>query len=379
LKPLRVGVVAGEASGDALAAGLMASLKTHYPAVEFIGIAGPKMREVGCKVLYDTDALAVMSIVEVIGHLPRILWMRCQVYRALRHSIDVFIGVDAPEFNLPLARKLRRCGIKTVQYNGPKIWAWRRGRVHKLVQAMDVVLTLLPFENQHYSNHPIKAVYVGHPLADQIPLEPDQVQARQTLKLALEQPILAVLPGSRAQEVQALGPIFLETVDRLQAQIPGLLCLVPVLNEQREQQFQQLLSHYGKALPIQLVRGQSQQIMAAADVVLLASGTATLEAMLLKKPMVVAYRLAWLSYWIIKSLTRCRFIALPNLLADQALVEEFIQARAVPPLLAAAIVEKFNNQALRQQLLARFSVLHQQLRCGAHTRAAEAVLELVHG
>lgn len=378
MKPLRIGIVAGENSGDILAAGLIEALKQHDPHIQFEGIAGPLMQQAGCQAIFPMEALAVMSLVEIIRHIPRLLYIRYRLYQHFSaNPPDVFIGVDAPEFNLSLEKKLRRHGIKTIHYNSPKIWAWRSWRVKKIAKAVDLMLTLLPFEKKFYDHNAVKACFVGHPLADIIPMQCNQQQARNELKLNLEQPILAVLPGSRAQEIQLLSQTFLETIELLSREIPNVQCIVPMINAKRRQEFEAFVQDYGRKLPITIIDQQSHQAMAAADVVLLASGTATLEAMLLKKPMVVAYRLAPLSYWVLKSLVTVKYIALPNLLADDAIVEEFIQARANPELLARAIAEKFLNQKNRQRIIEKFNLFHNQLKQNASEKAATAVLQLI--
>lgn len=375
MKPLHIGIVAGESSGDILGAGLIQALKAKYPQIRFSGIAGPKMQAAGCEAIYKSEDLAVMSLFEIIKHIPRLLKIRKNLATYfLKNRPDVFIGIDAPEFNLSLEKKLRKHGIKTIHYNSPKIWAWRSWRVKKIKKAVDLMLTLFPFEKKFYDAHNIKACFVGHPLADKIPLDPDQSQAREQLQCQ-NKSVLALLPGSRGQEVKYLTPIFLQTVDKLAEDIPNLLVLAPMVSAKRRAQFNEYLRAYGKSLPIQIV-DDSHLAMTAADVILLASGTATLEAMLHKKPMVVAYRLQPLSYFIIRAMVSVKYIALPNLLANEAVVEEFIQAKAEPTGLAQAVLEKFKHPQHDQQI-EKFTEIHHTLKKNASEKAAQAVLQLI--
>lgn len=375
-QPLKIALVAGEASGDILAAGLMQQLKQQYGAehLSFIGVGGPLMQAQGLNSYFPMERLAVMGLVEVLGRLPELLKRRKQLLADLLDAQpDVFIGIDAPDFNLDLELKLRQHGIKTVHYVSPSVWAWRQKRVLKIKQACDLMLCLLPFEARFYEEHQVPVRFVGHPLADSIALEHERNSARRQLNLDTDGQLVALLPGSRGGEVKRLGELFLQSAKLLHERNPQLSFVLPAANAQRKQQLEQLLAEFD-GLPVRLLDGQSQLALQACDAVLIASGTATLEAMLFKRPMVVAYRLAWLTYRILKLMVKSRYFALPNLLAGEALVPEFIQAAATPEHLAQAIEQQLADGS-RQT--ARFLELHQLMRRDASQQAAQAVLELV--
>ena len=375
---MRIGIVAGEASGDLLAADLMQAIRVRVPDVQFQGVAGPLMQAAGCQVLYPAEKLAVMGLVEVLGHLPELLRIR----RALRRHFlanppDLFIGVDAPDFNLALERRLKGAGIPTVHYVSPSVWAWRQYRVRKIARSIDLMLTLFPFEADFYRAHQVPVRFVGHPLADQIP---DRCQ-RRAVRLALKLPergrILALLPGSRRSEVSRLAEPFLRTALWLRRQLPDLQFIAPLATPATREQFEAVRRQVAPDLPVALLEGQSREAMCAADAVLLASGTAALECMLLKRPMVVAYRLAPLSYWLARRLLTVDRYSLPNHLAGRALVPEVIQDDISPERLGEPLLDYLRDPESSRDLVAVFGELHQQLRKDASSSAAEAVLELV--
>ncbi|MDT8384305.1 MAG: lipid-A-disaccharide synthase [Gammaproteobacteria bacterium] len=375
---MRIGIVAGEASGDLLAAGLISAIRQRYPDAVFEGIAGPQMMAAGASSLFPMDRLSVMGIVEVLGRYRELLGIRRQLANHFRkHPPDVFIGVDAPDFTLGLEKQLRQAGIKTVHYVSPSVWAWRQGRVKKIARSTDLMLTLFPFEAEFYRQHQVPVKFVGHPLADTIPLQVDRSTARKALGLSMERTILAMLPGSRSNELHYLAPSFIETVRWLRQRYPALQVVVPLANEVRRAQFEQAMAQATDAPEMTLIDGQSREVMAAADVVLLASGTAALEAMLLKRPMVVAYRLSPLTYWLARWLVKVENVSLPNLLANETLVPEFIQHEATPERLGQAVLNFLENAQLSEAVNQRFNEIHQSLRQDASQHAADAVLALI--
>ncbi|GGO72117.1 lipid-A-disaccharide synthase [Bowmanella pacifica] len=374
--PLRVGIVAGEASGDILGAGLIKALKARYPNIVFEGIAGPRMQAQGCQSLFDMEELSVMGLVEVLSRIRRLLHIRKSVAEHfIANPPDLFVGIDAPDFNLGLEKRLKTAGIKTVQYVSPTIWAWREKRVFKVAEATNMVLSLLPFEKAFYDKHQVPCTFVGHTLADTIPVEPDTAGARARLGLAADDKVLALLPGSRGGEVKLLLAPFVDTAARLQQVLPELKVLLPAANARRRQQIETYLAGTDSRVNIQIVDGQSRDVMSAANAILLASGTATLEAMLCKKPMLVAYRFNWLTYQIAKRMVKARFFSLPNLLAGEALVPELLQDEVEPDRMADILLPLLKQGA--PDLQARFSALHQQLRLNADERAADAIMSLI--
>lgn len=376
--PLRIGIVVGETSGDLLAADLCKELKRRQIPFSVSGIAGPELQQQGVRSLFPMERLSVMGLGEILKQLPQLLRCRREITEYfIAHPPDIFIGVDAPEFNLDLEKKLKKHGIRTLHYVSPSVWAWRRWRLKKIAKAVDLMLCLFPFEKCFYEEHDIPVQFVGHPSADEIPCTIDSLAARKTLGLPESAAIIAILPGSRRNEINYLGELFLKTAQRCYQQNPKLVFVVAMVNQEREQQFLQLAKQITPNLPLQLVRGQSRQVMTAANVVLLASGTATLEAMLLKKPMVVAYRMSKLSYWMAKLLIKVDYIALPNLLAKKLLVPEFIQEKANVDNLAQALLYYLNNADIVSKLEKEFLVLHQQLRCHASKQAVDAVLKIL--
>lgn len=376
-KPLRIGIIAGEASGDLLGAGLIEAIKQRFPDSQFQGIAGPAMIEHGAESLFPMDRLSVMGIVEVLGRYRELLGIRRQLAAHFKQNPpDVFIGIDAPDFNLGLEQQLRNAGIKTVHYVSPSVWAWRQRRVKKIAHSTDLMLTLFPFEERFYKEHGVPVSFVGHPLADEIPLETDTAAARQSLSLPADKEILALLPGSRSNELHYLAKPFIETVRWLRQHRPELEVVVPLANKNRRQQFEQAISSIDNAPSMKLVDGRSREVMAAADIVLLASGTAALEAMLLKRPMVVAYKLSPITYWIAKQMVKVDNVSLPNLLAGETLVPEFIQHEATPEIMGNAVLEYFNKPEITSNIHQRFNDIHKTLRQNASHKAADAISRL---
>ena len=371
-RPLRVALVAGEASGDILGSGLMQAIKQRYPDAEFIGVGGARMEAEGLNSYFPMERLAVMGLVEVLGRLFELLGRRRQLARDLiAAKPDVFIGIDAPDFNLGLELKLRRAGIKTVHYVSPSVWAWRQKRVLKIREACDLMLTLFPFEAQFYDAHQVPVRFVGHPLADVIPQQADRAAAREVLDLPHDEPVVALMPGSRGGEVARLGELFLDAAIRLRALRPGIRFLLPCATPERREQLEQMLVN--RDLPLTLLDGRSHEALAACDAVLIASGTATLEALLYKRPMVVAYRVAPLTYRILKRLVKSPYISLPNLLAERLLVPELIQDAATPEALAQAVAPLIDGGQVQTE---GFDVIHRALRRDASLSAADAVLKL---
>ena len=376
---MHIALVAGELSGDLLGAGLIAALKTHYPHARFSGIGGPGMIEQGLRSLVPLERLAVMGLVEVLRHLPELLRIRRRLYRELLADPPaVFIGIDAPDFNLGLERRLRICGVPTVHYVSPSVWAWRPWRVRKIARSVDLMLTLLPFEAAFYQRHDVPVRYVGHPLADTIPPHNDPLLARQSLlAVPTEARIVALLPGSRRGEVGRLGPLLLDTAAWVWARRLEVHFLLPAATPELFETLESMRAERAPVLPLTLVQGRSREVMAAADVVLLASGTATLEAMLLKRPMVVAYRVAPVTAWIARQLLTVSHFALPNLLAGRALVPEFVQDAATVDNLGLAVLRWLDDAVARAELMVKFEALHAQLCCDASRQAAAAVTELL--
>ena len=371
-RTLRIALVAGEASGDILGAGLMQALKARHPQVEFIGVGGPRMEAEGLVSAFPMERLAVMGLVEVLGRLRELLARRKRLIRDLIEARpDVFIGIDAPDFNLTLELKLRQAGIRTVHYVSPSVWAWRQKRVLKIREACDLMLTLFPFEAQFYDEHQVPVRFVGHPLADAIPQQADRAAAREALDLPQDEPVVALMPGSRGGEVARLGELFLDAAIRLRALRPGIHFLLPCATPERREQLEQMLA--GRDLPLTLLNGRSHEALAACDAVLIASGTATLEALLYKRPMVVAYRVAPLTYRVLKRLVKSPYISLPNLLAERLLVPELIQDAATPEALAQAVAPLIDGGQVQTE---GFDLIHRALRRDASVSAADAVLKL---
>jgi len=373
-RPLRVALVAGEASGDLLGAGLMQALRAQHPRIEFMGVGGPRMEAEGLVSEFPMERLAVMGLVEVLGRLRELLGRRkALIAQLLEARPDVFIGIDAPDFVLEIEAQLHRAGIPAVHYVSPSVWAWRQKRVLKIRDGCDLMLTLFPFEARFYEEQQVPVRFVGHPLADTIPLQADRLAARQALGLPEEGQVVALLPGSRGGEVGRLGALFLDAAAKLQAVRPGVRFVLPCVNAARRAQVEQLLE--GRpALPLLLTDGRSHEVLAACDAVLIASGTATLETLLFKRPMVVAYRVAPLTYQILKRLVKSPYISLPNLLAGRKLVPELIQHAATPERLLAELLPLLEDP---QRQTDSFAAIHHSLRRDASVQAASAVLALL--
>jgi lipid-A-disaccharide synthase len=377
--PLRVGLVAGEASGDTLGAGLIHALRRLAPDTEFFGVAGPKMQSAGCEVWEPSESLAVMGLFDVLRELPRLLRLLARLRRNfIAARPDVFVGIDSPDTNLRLARGLRAAGIPTVQYVSPQVWAWRQGRVQGIHESVDLVLCLLPFEKRFYDEQRVRAEFVGHPLADTIPLAVDRSQARATLGLARDAQIVALLPGSRRGEVSRLAEDFARTAQWMAAQRPGLNFIAPMVNESVARIFAAALARVAPHVEVRLLEGQAQTALIAADVVLVASGTASLEAALCKRPMVVVYRLGAMTAWILRrlNLVKSKFFAQPNLLADRRVVGEYFQQEIVPESIGAELLMWLDDTPRREALEREFLGVHHTLKCDASARAAQAVFAL---
>jgi lipid-A-disaccharide synthase len=377
---LRVAMVAGESSGDALGAALIEALHARVPDLTVIGVAGPKMRAAGCEAIADAHELDVMGLAEVLPHLPRLLRLRARLVREIAaRAPDVFVGIDYQQFNLGLARRLKRHGLTTVQYVSPQVWAWRRGRVRTIGRAFDLVLCLLPFEPAFYREHAVAAQFVGHPLADQIPMQPDRAAARSALGIEAAATVLALLPGSRVGEVERLAPAFLRTAALLAARHPGLALIAPMATPAARQAFERALSRLPRTPALRLLDAQARTALMAADVALVASGTATLEALLCRCPMVVAYRFASVTAMLVRALrlVRVPYFSLPNWLAGEMLVPEFLQEDVLPERMAEALAGLLDNAPRRQYLLGRFEAIHASLRQQGAALAAEAVIQCV--
>jgi len=378
--PLRVGIVAGESSGDQLGAALIAALREHVPDLQCFGVAGPKMIAAGCEAWAGAEELAVMGLTEVVRHLPRLLRLRASLTdRFLAVRPDVFVGVDAPEFNLGLARRLHASGLTTVQYVSPQVWAWRQGRLRNIGRACDLVLCLLPFETTFYARHGVPATFVGHPLADQIPLDVDRAAARATIGLEPSATVVALLPGSRVGEVERLGADFLQAAAWLARRRPELRFIAPMATAGAREAFQSKQAEVPAAPEVLLLEGRAQQALAACDAAIVASGTATLETLLSRRPMVVAYRLGALTAFLLRRLrlVKVPYFSQPNLLVGRLLVPEFFQEQVTGAALGEALLGRLSDGAYLRELDAEFRKVHATLRGGAAARAAEAILTLL--
>jgi lipid-A-disaccharide synthase len=378
--PPVIAIVAGETSGDNLGAALITALRARLPEARIIGVAGPRMRAAGCEALADAEELAVMGLTEVLRHLPRLLRLRRRLvsqFMAARPA--VFVGIDAPEFNLGLAMRLKARGVRTVQYVSPQVWAWRQGRVRGIGAACDRILCLLPFEPPFYERHGIAARFVGHPLADQFPMAPARDAARASLGLPDAQTVVAVLPGSRMGEVSRLAEPFAGATAWLAARRPGLRFVAPMVNAAVRAHCEAAWARTAPGVPVEFVDGRAREVLAAADVVLVASGTATLETLLSKRPMVVAYRLGALTAFLLRrlGLVKVRHFSQPNLLAGGEVVPEFFQEAATPEALGGALLAWLEAPQRVAPLQSTFAEVHERLRRGGADLAAEAVLELL--
>lgn len=381
-KALTIGLVAGESSGDNLGAALIRAIREMAPGTRFVGVAGPAMVAEGCESWTPADELAVMGLFEVFRHLPRLLRLRRKLRsQFLAERPDLFVGIDAPEFNLNLAPALHAAGIRTVQYVSPQVWAWRQGRARRMAGFLDLVLCLLPFEPQVYDRAGVQAIFVGHPLADQLPLVPDRNAARATLGLPAECEIVAVLPGSRVGEVARLADDFAGAIAWLDRRRPGLEFVAPMTNPRTRAIFEQALARRSPGAKVHVIEGQSRTALTAADAVLVASGTATLETLLCKRPMVVAYRLGWMTALVLRSMRMLKapYFAQPNLLAGRLVVPELAQGEVSPDRLGREIERWLDRPAEVAALQEQFTAFHRQLRVGASARAAHAILTLARG
>ena len=377
-----IALVAGEISGDILGAGLINALKLHYPNARFIGVAGSRMIQAGCETLFDMEELAVMGLAEVVKHLPRLLKRRKQVIETmLAEKPDIFIGIDAPDFNLTVEEKLKASGIKTIHYVSPSVWAWRQNRVQKIARATNLVLAFLPFEKAFYDRFNVPCRFIGHTMADAMPLKPNRSEACATLNLDETQRYLAILVGSRASEVSFLAEPFLKAAQILKQQYPDLQFLVPLVNDKRIAQFEQIKAQVAPELSVHILKGNARQAMIAAEASLLASGTAALEGMLCKSPMVVGYKMKAATYWLAKRLVKTKYISLPNLLADEMLVPELIQDECNPENLAwylgNYLADDADHRKQRNELRQRFTELHKLIQCDADAQAAQAVVDVL--
>jgi lipid-A-disaccharide synthase len=376
---LRIGVLAGEASGDILGSRVLAALKNHYDEVVVEGIGGPLMEAQGLSSMFPMDRLSVMGFVEPLKRLPELLRIRRSVFEHFRDNPpDLFLGIDSPDFNLHLERRLREQGIRTAHLVSPSVWAWRQGRIKKIKRSVDLMLCLFPFETDVYREHGVPVRFVGHPLADELPMRLDAAEYRKLLGLDPAAKVLALLPGSRGGEVRLLAPLFLLAARQLWQRHPDLCFVIPAANAARKTELQALLAEQPD-LPVTLLSGQSREAMAAADAILLASGTATLEAALVKRPMIVAYRMAAFSWWLVKRLAITRFAALPNVLAGRALVPELLQEAATPEAMAAQLEPLLAFPEAAAEQLQAFDQIHSTLKQGYAEKAAVALVELADG
>ena len=377
-----IAIIAGEVSGDILGAGLIHALKARYPHAKFIGIGGERMIAEGFETLFDMEELSVMGLVEVLKHLPRLLKIRRSIIEQLSAlKPDIFIGIDAPDFNLDVELKLKQQGIKTIHYVSPSVWAWRQKRVYKIAAATNLVLAFLPFEKAFYDRFNVPCRFIGHTMADAIPLKPNRDEACQLLNLEPAQRYVAMLVGSRGSEVEFLSEPFLQTAQLLHQRYPDVKFLVPLINQKRRQQFEQIKQRVAPELDMILLDGNARAAMITAEATLLASGTAALEAMLCKSPMVVGYRMKPFTYFLAKRLVKTKYVSLPNLLADEMLVPELIQEDCNPTKLAEKLSlylsEDKSAVQNRHVLLQRFAELHQRIQCNADQQAAQAVIDLL--
>jgi len=374
-QPLRIGIVAGEASGDLLGAHLMRALKIRYPAAMFVGIGGPKMLSVGMQELFPLEKLAVRGYVEVLRHYREIVGIRRRVKNFfLANPPRLFIGIDAPDFNLPLERRLKSAGTPTVHYVSPSVWAWRGGRIRKIGRAVSHVLALFPFEAEIYHEAGIPVTYVGHPLADLLPEAPSREAMRTQLKLPRDKRVIALLPGSRQSEVEHLAELFLQTARRIVRQRPDTIFLVPLVSRETRRLFEEAIVRLNaQDLALTVLFGHAHEAIIAADIALVASGTATLEAALLKTPMVITYKMPALSWWIMRRKAYLPYAGLPNILAGRFVVPELMQEDATADNLAQALLNWLDDPGSMEALTRAFLRLHHRLRQNTADKAAQAI------
>lgn len=375
-RPLRVGIVAGELSGDTLGEGFIKAVKQQYPDAEFVGIGGPKMIAQGCQSLFDMEELAVMGLVEVLGRLPRLLKVKAELVKFFTDNPpDVFIGIDAPDFNLRLELDLKQAGIKTVHYVSPSVWAWRQKRIFKIEAATNLVLAFLPFEKAFYDQYKVPCEFIGHTLADSIPLVSEKAPARELLGLEQDKTWLAVLPGSRGSELKMLSQPFIETCQKLKQKYPELGFVVALVNQKRREQFEQAWQEFAPELEFKLVDDTARNVITAADAVMLASGTVALECMLIKRPMVVGYKVNAFTAFLARKMLKTKYVSLPNILADQELVKEFLQEECTVENLSAEVERLLGEEG--NQMVDKFTEMHHWIRKDADKQAAKAVLHLI--
>ena len=379
-RELRVAMLAGEASGDLLGSHLLQALRKRYPCLKAYGIGGPKMQERGFDAWYPMEQLAVRGYVEVIRSLPKLLRLRGNLKRRLlRNRPDIFIGIDAPDFNLALERRLKSAGIPTIHYVSPSIWAWRRERIHKIKRAVDKILALFPFEVPIYERAGIPVAYVGHPLADELPEHPDRDGMREQLKIPSGASVVALLPGSRQSEVQQMAELMIATASRIREQISNVHFLVPLVSRETRLIFEgAMYRQHAEDLPLTILFGHAHEAMIAADTALVASGTATLEAALLKCAMVITYTMPATSAWIMRRKAYLPYVGLPNIIAGEFVVPELLQEDALPENLAQAVCNLVRDPRVRSRLESRFLAMHRELRQGTAERAVDAIASLLN-
>jgi lipid-A-disaccharide synthase len=375
---MRVGIFAGEVSGDLLGAGLIEALRDLEPELVVEGIGGPRLAEAGCRILFPMDKLAVMGLSEVMGRYLELRSIRSRLKeKFIKDKPDIFIGVDAPDFNLGLEKKLRESGIKTIHFVSPSVWAWRAYRAKSIRESTDLMLSLFPFEGHFYQQHKIPYKFIGHPLADKIPLKSDRLSARRKLGLSEKKRIIALMPGSRENELKRMSAPFLMAARQCYEQDNDFFFTVGLVDKKAEIYFTEMKSRFAPELTVKIITGQSHTVMEAADVILLASGTVALEALLLKKPMVVAYKVSWFTSLLARLLIKIPYGSLPNLLAGRQVVPECMQRQCEPVRLKNELLKWFDDSTAVKDIQFRFESIHADLRRDANKRAAEAVLELI--
>ena len=376
-KPLKIAIIAGEHSGDILGADLMKALKATHPDAVFYGIGGPRMQALGFTAHFDMEELAVMGIVEVLGRLRRLLQVKREILATfMADKPDVFVGIDAPDFNLPVELQLKQAGIKTVHYVSPSVWAWRHKRIFKIAAATNMVLSLLPFEKAFYDKYQVPCTFVGHTMADGMPLEVNKAVTKAELGLDSTKTVLALMPGSRTNEIKLLAPDFLNAALLLKQQFPDLQFVCNMVTDTKSEQFNAIKAQLAPDLDVKLFIGQARQVLLAADATFITSGTATLEAMLAKCLMVVSYRANWLTYQIGRRLVKLAYFSLPNLLAGRGMVTELLQHQVTPQALVAAMTPLLTSQ--RDALLSEYQQIHQSIKCDASVKAAQAIIQVVN-
>lgn len=381
MEPLVIGMVAGEPSGDSLGAHLIKALREHLPHARFTGIGGPKMQAAGFEPLFPMEKLAVLGIVEVLRHLPELMGIRRRLAaHFLRERPRVFIGIDSPDFNLDLELKLKSAGIPTVHYVGPTIWAWRRGRIRKIRRAVSKVLVLFPFESPLYERAAVPVAFVGHPLADLLAQFPARAVVREQLRLPASAKVVTLLPGSRISELKRMADLFVATADKIAENVPDVSFLVPFVSRETRELFEQALYRTeSRERNVQVLFGHAHEAMAAADVVLATSGTASLEAALLKRPLVITYKVAPVTAFIHRRQSYLRCVGMPNILAGEMIAPEFLQEEATAENLAQAVTNLLFDDIVRQRLEVRFAGILSELRQDTATKAAQEILPLLAG